>query len=82
MVLQELFDHAEGLGDFRVGDLFDRSVVGFGEDGCAAGWTCSVLGGFGSRVRNEPSCDRVIEDVLTFVVTQVRMLPRVEGGNA
>jgi hypothetical protein len=45
VTLQELFDHAEGLGDFGVGDLIDRSVVGFGEEGRAAGWTCSVLGG-------------------------------------
>jgi hypothetical protein len=45
VTLQQLFDHTEGVGDFCVGDFFDRSVVGFGEEGRAAGWTCSVLDG-------------------------------------
>ena len=44
MALQELFYHAESLGDFGIGDLFDRPGVGFGEEGRAAGWTRPVLG--------------------------------------
>ena len=56
MTLQELFDHAEGLGDFGVSDLLNRSVVRFGEKGCAAGWTCSVLGDSRSAMRNELWC--------------------------
>jgi hypothetical protein len=57
VTLQEFLYHTEGLRDFGVGDLFDRSVIGFCEEGCAASWTRPVLGGLRSGTDDEPSCD-------------------------